>query len=359
MKVALVYDRINKMGGAERVLLCLHQLFPEAPLYTAVYDAEKASWAKVFEVIPSFMQKIPLAKNHHELFPWLTPLAFESLDFSSYDVVISITSAEAKGIITKPETLHICYCLTPTRYLWSHVKEYTLPFWLQFLRSKLRIWDQVASSRPDYYLAISKNVATRIKKYYRREAKVIYPGVDLKKWQMVKGKWQIGKYYLIVSRLVPYKKIDLAVKVFNKLKWPLVVVGTGSEENKLKKLAKKNIRFLGHLTDEEILSYYQNCQALIFPGEEDYGLTVLEAQACGRPVIAYQAGGALETIKKGQTGEFFFPQTEKALEEALRKFNRKKYAKSACRRQAEKFQKKAFEKKFKSAIIKLWHEYRN
>lgn len=301
------------------------------------------------------MQKIPFAKTHHELFPWLTPLAFESLDFSDFDIVISITSAEAKGIITKPQTLHICYCLTPTRYLWSHPGDYSLPAIFRPLISNIRIWDQVAANRPDAYLAISDNVASRIRKYYKSQATVIYPGIDLDKWKMTKSR---GKYFLIVSRLVPYKKIDLAVKVFNKLKLPLVIIGSGSEERKLKEMAKKNIKFLGQLTDEEILSYYQNCKALVFPGEEDYGLTVLEAQACGRPVIAYQAGGALETIKKGRTGEFFFPQSTEALGNIIKNFNEKKYSKIECRKQAGKFSKTVFKKKFKKAIIKLFNEYK-
>jgi len=371
MKVAFVYDRVNKIGGAERVLESLHEIFPDAPLYTAVYNSQTAPWAKTFKVIPSFMQKIPFAKTHHELFPWLTPLAFESFDFSEFDIVISITSAEAKGIITKPQTMHVCYCLTPTRYLWSHTVDYSLPLILKLLISNLRIWDQVAANRPDSYLAISENVACRIRKYYKCSAMVIYPGTDLKKWQIInarppasslagevgRGKWINGKYFLIVSRLVPYKKIDLAVKVFNKLRLPLVIIGSGSEEAKLKELAKSNIKFLGQLTDEEILSYYQNCKALIFPGEEDYGLTVLEAQACGRPVIAYQAGGALETIKKGRTGEFFFPQNAEALENIIKNFNEKKYSKPDCRKQAERFSETLFKKRFKNAIIKLWHEY--
>lgn len=357
MKIALVYDRVNKIGGAERVLETLHEIFPDAPLYTTVYNQETAPWAKIFKIIPSFMQKIPFAKTHHELFPWLTPMAFESFDFSNFDIVISVTSAEAKGIITKPKTLYVCYCLTPTRYLWSHPSDYSLPAIFKPLITKLRIWDQVAANRPDYYLSISKNVASRISKYYKRQSTVIYPGIDLSKWKMVNDKWKIGKYFLIVSRLVPYKKVDLAIKAFNKLKLPLVVIGSGSEESRLKNTANDNIKFLGQLTDKEILSYYQNCKALIFPGEEDYGLTVLEAQACGRPVIAYKGGGVLETIKKGRTGEFFFPQTSEALEKVIKNFNENKYSKSGCRKQAERFSKILFKKRFKNAIINLWHEY--
>lgn len=367
MKVALVYDRVNKIGGAERVLEVIHEIWPEAPLYTAVYNPQTALWAADFKVIPSFLQNFPFAKTRHEFYAPLMPLAFESFstrggpasgwNFDQYDVVISITSAEAKGIITKPKTLHLCYCLTPTRYLWSGTWDYSLPFFLRPLLGKMRFWDQVAASRPDCYLAISKTVAARIKKYYRRDAEVVYPPVDTRKWKMANGEWRIGDYFLIVSRLVTYKRVDIAIEAFNKLKLPLKIIGTGSELGRLRNIAGKNIEFLGQLTDRETLGYYQKCQALIFPGEEDFGLVPLEAAACGKPVIAYQKGGAQETIIEGKTGEFFSPQTPEALAEKIKNFKPERYQPTDCRTQAEKFDINIFKEKFKVFVEREWKNY--
>ncbi len=356
MKTALVYDRVNKWGGAERVLLALHQIWPEAPLYTAVYDPSRAAWAKAFRVIPSFLNRLPLVKKFHEAFPYLMPLAFESFKFNDYDVVISVTSEAAKGIMTQPKTLHVCYCLTPTRYLWSGYKDYFQNQALRLLSgwvvSYLRSWDQVAAQRPDLYLAISKNVQKRIKKYYGREAKVTHPPVDINRFKVGKGKK--GNYFLLVSRLVPYKKTEIVVQAFNQLGLPLKVVGVGSQGGKLRKMAEKNIEFLGQLTDKELLSYYQGCQAVIFPQEEDFGLVPLEAQACGRPVIAYREGGALETVIEGETGLFFSPQTVEALKKAVRKFKSGSFKSGVCRQNAERFSQSGFQEEIKSLIEKEW-----
>src|SRR3989339_1124583 len=215
MKVALVYDRLNKFGGAEQVLINLHRLWPEAPLFTAVYDPQRAPWAKIFpKVIPSFLQHWPLAKTHHELYPWLTPLAFESFNFTGFDVVVSVTSAEAKAVITPPKTLHLCYCLTPTRYLWSHRREYLsepgLGLGLKPVPKYLQKNDRVYSQRAGVYAAISQTVKTRIKKYYGRSSTVIYPPVDTRKFEPRTSNLEPGDYFLIVSRLVAYKKNDLA-----------------------------------------------------------------------------------------------------------------------------------------------------
>ncbi|MBI4999283.1 glycosyltransferase [Candidatus Gottesmanbacteria bacterium] len=365
MKVALVYDRVNKIGGAERVLLALHEIYPDAPLYTAVYNPKGAPWAKVFpKVIPSFLEKFPFAKSHHEIYPWLMPLAFESFNFDEYDLVISVTSEAAKGIITKPKTYHLCYCLTPTRYLWQSYWEYFKnPFWRVITKPlvvRLRLWDQIASSRPDTYIAISQNVAQRIKKYYRREAEVIYPPVDLKKFAPKlytlhpnPYSQKSSAYFLVVSRLVPYKRIDIAIKAFNKLGLPLKIVGSGVEERKLKRIARSNIEFLGqNLTDDELLQYYQNCRAIIFPGEEDFGLVPIEAQACGKPIIAFEGGGVLESVIEGVTGEFFSPQTPEALARVVKQFKDERYKPEECRKNAEKFSKENFKKKFKEYILR-------
>ena len=302
MKVALVYDRVNKFGGAERVLLALHQLFPEAPLFTLVYDSKSAPWASVFRVIPTFINKLGFLKNKHE---WLAPfaaMAFESHDLKGFDVIISITSSDAKAIITKPGQLHICYCLTPTRYFWSGEKQYAkdtkfkiIPQWLH---DYFRTTDLLISKRPDKYIAISNEVLDRIKKYYHRESSVIYPSIDDKFYSLDFTPQNKRDYYLIVSRLVPYKKVDLAINAFNVLNKPLVVIGTGSELNRLKKIAGPSIKFAGQVDDTQLINYYKGAKAVIFPQDEDYGLVPIEAQACGTPVIAYGKGGALETIIK-------------------------------------------------------------
>lgn len=369
MHIAFVYDRVNKWGGAERVLLALHEIWPEAPLFTAVYNPKTASWSSVFRVKTSFMQNLPFAKSKHELYPVLTPWAFESFDFSSFDVVLSVTSAEAKGIITNSNTLHICYCLTPTRYLWSGYNDYfdqpgvgslnpLARLLMKTFAPSLKNWDLKASKRPNFYLAISKNVKTRIKKYYQRDSEVIYPPVDINKFRQTKNQTD-DKYFLIVSRLVPYKKIDYAIKAFNKLGWKLKIVGNGIDEKRLKQLAGNNIKFLGEITDQELLYYYQNCQALIFPQEEDFGLTPVETQACGKPVIAFNAGGARETIVHGKTGELYNSQTDESLIVAINKFQKKHYLSSDCRKNSLCFSKDIFKKKMKEKIETLWKKCGN
>lgn len=345
MKVALVYDRVNKWGGAERVLLDLKRIFPDAVLFTSVYNSKKAPWAKKFRVISSFLQKIPFANTNHEFLAPLMPLAFESFSFDEYDLVISVTSESAKGIITKPETKHICYCLTPTRYLWSGYDEYfknpllrvvSLPF-----VSYLRKWDKIAASRPDHFIAISTEVKKRIKKYYNLDSTVIFPPLfDLPK----NVKSEKGDYFLVVSRLVSYKRVDLAIKACQELGVSLKIVGSGSEENSLKNMAKGNIEFLGDLTDETLSSYYKNCRALIFPALEDFGLVIAEAQSFGKPVIAYRGGGALDIIVEGQTGEFFDKQDVESLKRVLDKFDEGRYNSELCVKNSQRFSFERFEK---------------
>ena len=368
MKVAIVYDRVNKWGGAERVLLALHKLFPDAPLYTSVYNNKTAPWAKDFYIRTSLLQKFPLASSAHQLYAALMPIAFESFSFDEYDLVISVTSEAAKGIITKPKTIHICYCLTPTRYLWSgyddYFKDNVLRFVSKPLVSYLRTWDKVAGQRPDVYVAISKEVQGRIKKYYRRESVVVYPPVDSIKYKVLSSKYRNGEnkihdtkylipntgYFLIVSRLVPYKKIDLAISAFNKLKVPLKIVGNGSEESYLKGISGKTIEFLGNLTDKELVEYYKGCRCLIFPGVEDFGLTILEAQNFGKPVIAFRGGGALEAIIEGKTGLFFDEQTIESLCIAIEQFNNVTISSKDCIRNAEKFSFGRFKKEFMKVV---------
>ncbi len=339
MKIALVYDRVNKWGGAERVLLTLHEMFPDAPLYTSVYDEDKAPWAKMFpRIYTSFLQKIPFAKFNHELFGWLMPLAFESFSFDKYDLVISVTSEAAKGIITKPRTKHICYCLTPTRYLWSHYDRYFKNPIMRLISKPivryLKNWDKVAAQRPDSIIAISSEVKKRIRKYYGRDSEVIFPPAVAPHHKnsllrvSPKAKTSLSflldadqGYYLIVSRLVPYKRVDLAVKAFNKLKLPLIIVGTGNQANNLKLIASNNIKFAGEVSEEELIKYYKGAKALILPQEEEFGITAVEAQFFGVPVIAFKKGGALDIMVEGRTGIFFLKQEVDSLVSAVAQFN--------------------------------------
>lgn len=367
MRIAFVYDRLNKFGGAERVLMALHEVWPQAPLLTAVYNPQAAPWANNLNVKPS-LRLSPFFSSRHEIFLPITPYVFESLDLDNFDVVLSITSAEAKGIITKPQTLHICYCLTPTRYLWSGYQDYLsqpgvgilnplIRILMRAFFPTLRLWDFVVSSRPDFYIAISQTVKKRIKAYYKKEAEIIYPPVDTEKFKPVNIQ-SSSDYYLIVSRLVPYKRIDYAILTFNNLGWKLKIIGKGLDENRLRRMAKENIEFLGgNLTDEKLCWYYQNCQALIFPGEEDFGITSVEAQACGKPVIGIKRGGVGETIIPGRTGEIYDCQNERVLTSLLKRFEPKKYLPSVCQQNALKFAKKNFQKKIKTTVEDLWGKW--
>jgi glycosyltransferase involved in cell wall biosynthesis len=372
MKVALVYDRVNKWGGAERLLRAMHEIWPNAPLYTGVHNPQTSKWAKDFDIRTTFVQNFPLAKTNHEYYPWLMTLGFESLSFDDYDVVISITSAEAKGIITKPNTLHICYCLTPTRYLWSHQDIYmqsinpALGALIKPVHAYLKKWDKIAAARPDYYVSISKHVQNRVLKHYGRESEVVYPPID-SEWVMGNGKWVNSKNtshithhtspYLIVSRLVPYKKVDIAIEACKKLKLPLIIIGDGVEKRRLQRIAGSTIKFISGLTDKTLLRYYQGCRALIMPQEEDFGLVALEAQAAGKPVIAYNYGGAKETVVAGKTGEFFNKQTPESLIVALRKFDTRKYKRKDCIENASKFSKKIFKIKFSQYIKEKYGQF--
>lgn len=357
MKKAIVYDRVNKWGGAERVLLALHELFPGAPLYTAVYHPQKAPWAKKFpSVIPTFLNKVSYFRDKHELLGTFTPIAFEALDLTGFDLVISVTSEAAKGIIVKPPAVHICYCLTPTRYLWSGHDIYFRNPLLRFTSRPavyyLRYWDKIAAQRPDVMIAISTTVQKRIKKYYRREAQVIYPPTDIETFKVsrVSQVSQVSRvpreFFLYVSRLIPYKRADLAIEAFNELRLPLVIVGTGSSEKRFKAMAAKNIKFVGELTDRQLASYYQKARALIFPQEEDFGIVVPEANSAATPVIAFKAGGALDTVIDGKTGIFFDKQNKESLIGAVKRFKDLRFDRRALIKNAERFSKERFKKEF-------------
>lgn len=366
MKVAIVYDRVNKWGGAERVLLALHKIFPKAPLYTSVYDAKNASWADVFpEVKTSFLQNIPIARSNHEFLAVFMPFVFESFDFSEFDLVISVTSESAKGIKTRPGTFHLCYCLTPTRYLWSGRNFYfknppskfdIFPFFN--LLSKpfiyfLKKWDTKASKRPDKFIAISAEVKDRIKKYYKRDSEIIFPPVTipLSPSEAIKRRRR-GNYYLIVNRLIPYKKVDLAIKAFNKLKYPLYIVGSGSEEKKLKRIAHDNVKFLGQVNETELSGLYLGAKALIMPQEEDFGIVAVEAQRYGVPVIAFGKGGALDTVINGKTGILFDRQNVNSLMQAVKKFAKMRFSERILINNAKRNSFQVFKKGLQRSLVR-------
>lgn len=360
MRTAIIYDRVNKWGGAERVLLALHEIYPDAPLYTSVYDSKGAPWAKVFpEIKTSFLQKFPFAKSNHEFFAPLMPLAFESFDLSGFDLVISVTSEAAKGVRTKPGILHICYCLTPTRYLWSSSDFYLknppskfgfIPFFSFLSRpfiKYLRGWDMIASQRPDKIVAISTEVKNRITKYYQRDSEIIFPPADsLSSHGFESDKQRKKNYYLIVNRLIPYKKVDLSIRAFNKLKYPLYVVGSGSEERRLKDMAFNNIKFFGQVDDKKLRELYLGAKALIMPQEEDFGIVSIEAQSFGVPVIAYKNGGAIDTVISDKTGIFFEEQKSESLINAVKKFEKMMFDDKILKDNANRFSKDRFKKEF-------------
>ncbi|WPX08899.1 glycosyltransferase [Anaerocellum danielii] len=361
MKVAIVHEWLTTMGGSEKVILELKKLFPEAPIYTLVYNRKKlGKYFDEYLIITSNLQKNPLAQIKHQLFFKYMPRAFESFDLSDFDLVISSSSAFAKGVITSPNCIHICYCHTPPRYLWDLTHEYLKDYniiirkYIERNFHYLRIWDTVAANRVDYFVANSNYVANRIKKFYKRDCKVIYPPVDTEYFTPAKDK-NIEDYYLIVSRLVPYKRIDLAVEAFNKISKRLVIVGDGPEYKKLKSIAKPNIEFLGYQPDEIVRNLYQRCKALIFPGIEDFGIVPVEVQACGRPVIALKRGGAAETVEEGKTGVFFEKQDVESLKEAVYKFEKDidKFDQNYIRFHAEKFSAERFRREFSDFILKV------
>jgi glycosyltransferase involved in cell wall biosynthesis len=325
-KIAIVYDRVNtSYGGAEQVLLALHQLYPQADLFTAVYHPKKAPWAKVFNVKSSFLQKIPFAKRLHRLFVVLMPLAFESLDLRQYQIIISVSSAEAKGVITRNDQLHFSYLLTPPRYLYHYQQNYwqknpilqwpIIKSLAKMALNYLKKWDHLAIHRPDLIVPISQNVAKRIHKYYHLDHHpVIYPPVDVQKFQKIiadnpsKNK-QAHPYYLLVSRLVPYKNIDLAIRACVELDKQLIIVGDGPQYRILKKLSQqllleknkktanfKQIIFQKRVTDQQLSQLYRHAQALLMPGIDDFGIVALEANLHGLPVIIHQYSGASELL---------------------------------------------------------------
>ncbi|MDD5342392.1 MAG: glycosyltransferase [Patescibacteria group bacterium] len=356
MKIALIHEHLAQDGGAERVLQAFQEIYPDAPIYVLVYDRNHAN--PVFrdkKIKTSFLQKLPLGIRHYQWFlPWM-PTAVEKYDLTEFDVVLSSASAFAKGVITQPDALHICYCHSPTRYLWSdthsYIKELHYPRFIKrlipFFLPRIRIWDQMAAQRVDEFIANSVAVQKRIEKYYRRPSTVIHPPVDIEKFSIAKD---VGNYYLIGGRLVPYKRFDLAIQAFNQLGLPLKVFGSGLEEERLKKMAKSNIEFLGSVTEEQKAELMRHAKAFLYPQEEDFGITAIEAMASGRPVIAYAKGGALETVVDGKTGVLFQDQNWAALADTVLRFKPETFDPETIRRHAEEFSLPRFKQKIKDFI---------
>ena len=358
MKLAIVHDGLATFGGrggAEWVLTVLKEMYPDAPIYTTVYNEERMpDYFRQFDIRPSFIQRFPFGSTKYKAYLPLMPTAVEQWDFSGYDVVLSCNHSVAKGIITPPGTRHVCYCYTPLRYAWDMYHEYMETSWknpiarlfIPPLLTYMRIWDTLSSNRVDRFIAISHYVAQRIRKYYRRESEVIYPPVDTSRFRLSDS---IEPYFLVVSRLEPYKRIDLAVQAFNRLGLPLVIIGDGTERKKLENRAESNITFLGRQPDEVVSEHLSRCQALIFPGEEDFGIAPVEAQASGRPVIAYRGGGALETISE-QTGVFFYPKTEEALQQTIQEFDARRFDSQFIQQHAAQFGIDVFRQKMRETL---------
>lgn len=352
MKVALVHDFLVRLGGAERVLATLSRMYPDAPIYTLLYDEKKVG--SVFpreRIVPSFLQSFPRwVRDHHRLLFPLMPLAIERFDLSGFDLVISSSNSYAHGVLTGTETKHICYCHSPMRYCWDWAHKYLAENHFsypvrRFLSERLhrmRLWDKAAADRPDVYIANSQNTQKRILKYYRLPSEVVYPPVDISRFS---ASHKDEGFFVIVSTLTPFKKIDLAVDAFNRLGDKLFIIGDGSQRSALQAKAKSNIVFTGFLSDTEVASYISRCKAFIFPGEEDFGIAPVEAMASGKPVIAYAKGGLLESVKDGQTGIFFSDSTSDALRDAVLKLKEQgvSLTPQEIRKRSERFSISAFQ----------------
>lgn len=369
MRIALVHDFLTKKGGAENVLLAMHEAFPDAPIYTLLYDkvGTKNLFEKDCEIRASSLQKYPsfIRRRPKFLFGQF-PKAIEEFNFSDFDIVVSSSNAFAHGIITSPSTLHICYCHSPMRYVWDwhaeYLKENNIGFGIKGLIVRnmihnIRIWDKLTSSRVDLWLANAKNVQNRITKYYQKDSTVLYPPVETAKISQYERKAE--DFYLIVSRIEPYKKVDLAVDAFNQNGKKLIVVGEGSQLESLKKIAKENISLLGWQSNESIYKLLSTAKGLIFPGEDDFGITPVEAMAAGTPVIAFAKGGTLETVVADKTGLFFQEESVASLNHTIELFEKNidKFTAKNCKEQSQKFSKEIFIKNLKEIVEEEYKKF--
>lgn len=361
MRVALLHDYLIRFGGAERVLKALAEIFPEAPIYTLLSDVEiTKTYFPKSEIRGSFLEKLPrfLTRRHRLLAPWF-PVSVETIDLRDFDLVISSSSAFIKGVIVRPRTLHVSYIHAPSRFLWDWSSEYLSDFgwaskiFARFLVHYLRVWDRKAAERPDILIANSRATRDKIWKYYRRTAEVVYPPVarassDTHRALSV---YPAKDFFLIVSYLAPYKRIDLAIEAFNRLGLPLIIIGEGPARKKLEQRAKSNITFLGWQSDEVVHTYYAASRALVFPGEDDFGLTPVEAMSYGKPVLCYRSGGVSETVREGVTGEFFDDPVPEILADGVRRLqtNYPSYNPDVIRTHAKQYS----EEHFRSALRAL------
>jgi glycosyltransferase involved in cell wall biosynthesis len=358
LKLAFVVSWLNQYGGAERVLEAAHALFPDAPVFTSMYDPAAMPRAyRDWDIRVSFMNRLPYVHRRHQIFLPFYRYAFEQFDLSGYDVILSITSAFAHGIRKPGGARHICYCLTPARFLWQY-DEYVshesvngvARKFLPSMVSNLREWDRRAATQVDEFIAISREVQSRISGCYGRDSCIVYPPVDVTSFRIAPPS-EIGDYFLIISRLIPYKRIELAVDAFNRTGQPLLIAGDGRDRPRLQARAKDNIRFLGRVSDKERLDLMARCKAFVFPGEEDFGITPLEANAAGRPVIAYGGGGALDTVVEGMNGVLFHAPTSSALAESVGSFDASHYDPQEIRAHAERFDTRVFQEAIRARLL--------
>jgi len=354
-KIAIVHDYLNQYGGAEKVIEAFHEIYPDVPIYTSIFLPENlpASFQRM-DVRPSFMQKLPGLKKHFKKYLLLYPRAVESFDLREYDVILSSSSAFAKGARVPERARHVCYCYSPMRFVWntrSYLENENLnPLWETILPpalAYLRRWDLQSSRSVHQFIAISEFIRRRIKNAYQRDADVIYPPVDISGFDISPKQ---DDYFLVVSRLNAYKKIEFVIDVFNRLGLPLVIVGTGPHEPTLRQRARNNVRFAGKVSQSELAGLLSRCRALIFPGEEDFGIAPVEAMASGRPVIAYRGGGALETVIENVSGVFFDTYTHESFEAALRQFEETSWDPNRIRQSAMRFSKEIFQEKIKAYL---------
>ena len=354
-KMAIVHDWLNQCGGAENVLESLVDLFPAAPIFTSIYHPQAMpDNYRQWDIRTSFMDGIPLVRRYHRPFFPLYPLAFESFDFSGYDLVLSNKSGFCHGVITGPDTLHICYCLTPTRYLWDfgryarreNIGKLSRAL-LRPVLSYLRLWDRLAADRVDHFIAISTTVQRRIARIYRRESEIIFPPVDTDRFEPGS---RSEDFYLVLGRLIPYKRVDLAVQAAGRLDRPLVVAGDGRDRPALEAIAGPMVTFTGRVSDSEAVDLMRRCRAFIFAGVDDFGITPVEAMAAGKPVIAFAAGGAQDTVIEGETGLFFREPTAEALAAAIERFETLDFDPGRIRSHAEQFSRPVFERRIGTFI---------
>jgi glycosyltransferase involved in cell wall biosynthesis len=357
MKLALVHDWLNQIGGAEDVLETLVSMYPQAPVYTSIYWPENMPAAyREWNVITTWLDRLPGIHTHHQPYLPLYPLAFGKLKLAGYDVVLSNKSGFCHGIRTGSDTTHISYCLTPTRYVWrygEYAAREALPSPLRLALAPLvrwlRRWDYQAAQRVDHFIAISTEIQRRIKAYYDRDSTIIFPPVDTGRFAPASHH---EDYFLIVSRLVPYRRIDLAVRAFNRLGLPLLIAGDGRDREALSAMANSNVTFLGYVPEADLPDILARCRAYVLPGEEDFGIAPVQAQAAGRPVIAYASGGALDSVIPGQTGLHFDAPTVASLVAAVRQFDDLAFDPAVIRRNAERFDTRVFEREIRAFVEK-------